>query len=167
MSIRFIALFVLAALSTPTWAQATSIGQQMIDGSRTPLLIPDREAYMMLFLDLADGSSTRPLSDRLSDLTNAGLTPAEAAAAIATANRYKTAYDSVILKMKQIKAAAPAERFSPQLLAQFDALFAQGWGTLAGIKLSLENTLGANAAGLLQSYVNTNIKPHLSVVSGK
>jgi hypothetical protein len=160
--LTLVSLFLFAS------AQTTLNSKQQLNGSTTPLLIPDREAYMMLFLDLADGSSARPLKDRLSDLKNeCGLSATEAQSVVDAANRYQSVYAAALLKIKEVKKSTRVRPYDASTLARLDLLIAQGWSTLSGIKRSLDISLGAESAGKLQRYVNMSIKPYLVVAPGK
>lgn len=97
----FFALFVSTAL-LPTHAQTNSSTKTEINGSEHPDLVPDREAYMVLFLTMSD-RSTVPKNDRLFRLQDGGLGSVEAGLIVSASNEFRSSYDSIMLRVKTIK----------------------------------------------------------------
>lgn len=160
------ALLMVAIPLLPVHSQTTPPGQREINGAERPDLVPDRKAFMILFLSMSDKSGTAR-NTRVSRLRQGGFTDAQATGVINAAIEFRVSYDSIMARTKQVKAANPARPFPPAAIAEFDALFEQGWKALDVTKASLERDLGPKGVEQLRLYLETTVKPNLLVVPGR
>ncbi len=138
----------------------------VIQGSETPELIPDREAFRSLFSMLGDRPNNPPAWEfRSALLQPAGLTKDEEAAVVGAANIYSAKSATATRAINALREATPHKRLSEVSEAQIDAVMTAQGNALDQTIHDLENDLGPAAYQRLLSFVRT-WKKNMAIVPG-
>ena len=157
----FLLLHPLSGQQAQTTAPAV-----VIQGSETPELIPDREAFRSLFIMLGDRPDNPPAwALRSALLEPAGLTKDEEAAVVGAANIYAAKSATATRAIKGLREATPHKRLSEVGEGEIDAVMTAQGNALDQIIRDIEGELGPASYQRLLSFVR-NWKKHMAMVPG-
>lgn len=140
---------------------------EVIDGSVNAELIPDREALLMFFLTMSDGTSALPVNARAGALRQSGLADPEARSAIAAATQFRAIYSEIIGEMRKLTQGKVNQDLSASTRKELDALVARGWAAVDAAEQSLAAELGGPAHAKLKRFVAEKVKPTMIYAPGK
>ena len=163
---RFLILAVALSLSMAYGValQAPSTGPNqwvVVDGSKTPELIPDVEAWKMLFQILSDCSGCPSRDVRAAYLDKTGLSKDELAIVLDAANAQRLVTNDVLRRFQKSKMSNPRP-YSQAVWAQMIAPFAELDVEAERQKKFLEKELSVASFQTLERFVNTKVKSESS-----
>ncbi len=149
----------VAACTFFTLCLAGQVKRTTIDGSQTPEMIPDAEAYQMMFLTLSDGKASLSRGARLNYLAPSGLSEAEMEIVLDASNQFAIYADSVGQKYKSLIEQRKAGSISQdELSARIRWVYDAAKSQLKEMISSLEAELGSSASTKLLALVRTKVK---------
>lgn len=140
---------------------------EVIDGSVNAELIPDREALLMFFLTMSDGTSALPVNARAGALRQSGLADPEAKSTIATATRFRAIYNEIIGEMRKLTEGKADQEIPAPTRKELDALVERGWAAVEAADRALAAELGGPAHAKLKRFVAEKVKPTMIYARGK
>jgi hypothetical protein len=135
-----------------------------IDGTITPHLVSDRNAYFALLITLSVDEPDRSFNRRAFAFETA-IPGKESDIVFSAADKFRTVFVEVMNKSSILKHSSPRP-FPPDVLEKFDALYAQGWAGVDEASKSIEAGLSKDSLSKLREYLYSNIKAHMVVSSG-
>jgi hypothetical protein len=156
-------LLVLLAFPLFLQAQIASQGTVDIDGSKAPALIPDRDAYWMLFLHLSDGPGAFQRSDRVRYLKPSGLSIPQIDSVLNAANEYRFATDAAREKRKSIKASFSERPLPPAAISALDSAALEDSNALDATIQKLKASLDAEGRWRLKTFLDGTMKATMTL----
>jgi hypothetical protein len=151
--------FFLAAAAAPLMlAQSVPAGQTEIKGSENPELIPERDAYWMLFMHMADGPRAMSRRARILFLQPSGLTEAQMDAVIDAATEYMAASNAIREQFKRFLSANPERPMPAAVRAEYEFVAARELAAFEAAFQRLRSNLDAEGRWRLKKFVNTAVK---------
>jgi len=131
----------------------------LVDGKKNPELIPDTEAYKMMFLTLSDIQGGLSKGARLGYIGESGLNAAEVEIVMEASNQFAIYANSARRKYTSLKAQRKAGSISQaELAVQIRIAYETAEGQLKEVISKLEAELGVDASAKLLDFVRTKVK---------
>lgn len=130
---------------------------KLVDGSKTPDLIPDVEAWKILLIRLSDSPAGPSRNGRLGYMADSGLTVSELNIVMDAANANALVTNDVLRRSQKAKAAStrPIDKAAwARIAAPFDEIDAD----VEKQRRFLETELSHEAYQKLTNFVNTRVK---------
>jgi hypothetical protein len=164
--IEIVLLFV--ALAVPSiLAQDVQPEQVEIKGSANPELIPERDAYWMLFMHMADGPRSLSRGARIRFLRPSGLSDVQIEAVLSAATEYQAASTAIRAGLKDFLKAHPERPMPAAVRAEFDSVAARELAALESALGRMRSSLDAEARWRLKKFVNTTVKATMTMTKPK
>jgi len=149
---------VVNSLEAQTTRSSSADGWIEVDGSKTPELIPDVEAWKMMFLNLSDSPRGWDRGSRLGYMAKSGLTEKELDVVIDAANAHRLITNDVQRRYQKAKDSA-SRPYTKAAWAEITAPFDELNPDVEKQRKFLEAELGTEAYQKLTNFVNTKVKP--------
>ncbi len=158
-------LLFLVVLAAPLIvAQAVQPGQVEIKGSANPELIPERDAYWMLFMHMADGPRALSRGARAGFIRSSGLADPQIEAVVQAANEYMASSVQIRSELKAFLKANPERPMSDRVRAEFDSVAARELAALESAIARLRAGLDSEGRWQLKKFVNSTVKSSMSMM---
>jgi hypothetical protein len=128
----------------------------LIDGSKTPWLIDDRDAYASFCIAMAEKRSAADIK-RGDFLRETGISAEGAKFAFSTCDRYFDAFLDLKRRMVEVKNSAPRP-YTSETYAAFDKLVAENQAAAEKVLKAMEEGLTRSDFRRLNEYVQYRIK---------
>ena len=130
-------------------------------------MISDQQAYLMLFLTLADGPLPSPARQRGVVLRRFGFSDSEIQIIIDDANAFYVRYKRYLGEAKSIRASDMSPQATQATLGKLDSVFKEGWKEVDRASARLRSKLTPDKQALLSAFLSASVRPTMTIVPGK
>lgn len=161
MRSHFSVLLLFLACTAHALAQEVPVGTKEFSGATYPELIPDDNALVTLYSVIADrpGASTR--DNRVGYLKGTGLPREKQETIVDEASRYWVVLTKAQQRLRQMK---DEKRSREEIATQRGTGLKEIMKALEESKKTLQTELGQDGYKKLQAFIDSNIKPNMTLV---